>query len=146
MSTHTDITPSWKLLYGSSREAYEERKAEYAEKMLDAAERALPSLRQEMTLCKPGTPVTFQFYTRRPGGMVGGFPQTSIFKTRGPNTSLPNVWLVGDSIFPGQSTAGVTLGGMRVADTVLHTIQRRRTQHKPATPSPLQEAEAEKTV
>ena len=27
----------------------------------------------------PGTPVTFQYYTRRPMGMVGGFAQTSLF-------------------------------------------------------------------
>jgi phytoene dehydrogenase-like protein len=32
---------------------------------------------------------------------------------------MPGVWLVGDSIFPGQSTAGVTLGAMRVAAEVV---------------------------
>jgi phytoene dehydrogenase-like protein len=50
--------------------------------------------------------------------MVGGFPQASIFGARGPSTGIPNLWLVGDSVFPGQSTAGVTLGGMRVAAAV----------------------------
>jgi phytoene dehydrogenase-like protein len=38
---------------------------------------------------------------------------------RGPRTGLANLWLVGDSIFPGQSTAGVTLGALRVAGEVL---------------------------
>jgi phytoene dehydrogenase-like protein len=57
--------------------------------------------------------------------MVGGFPQKSLFNVRGPSTGIPNLWLVGDSIFPGQSTAGVTLGGMRVADTVLHTANHQ---------------------
>ncbi|MFN2224314.1 MAG: amine oxidase, partial [Candidatus Promineifilaceae bacterium] len=70
----------------------------------------------------PGTPVTFDYYTRRPLGMVGGFPQTSLFRTRGPGTGIRNLWLVGDSIFPGQSTAGVTLGAMRVAAEVLRAI------------------------
>jgi phytoene dehydrogenase-like protein len=37
----------------------------------------------------------------------------------GPTTGLDNVWLVGDPVFPGQSTAGVTVGGMRVAAEVL---------------------------
>jgi hypothetical protein len=32
---------------------------------------------------------------------------------------LPNVWMVGDSIFPGQSTAAVALGGLRVARAIL---------------------------
>ena len=65
--------------------------------------------------------MTFQYYTRRPLGMVGGFAQTSLFAARGPRTGIDNVWLVGDSIFPGQSTAGVTLGGMRVAAEVVRS-------------------------
>jgi phytoene dehydrogenase-like protein len=51
--------------------------------------------------------------------MVGGFPQTSIWQARGPATGVPNILLVGDSIFPGQSTAGVTLGAFRVAAKLL---------------------------
>jgi len=47
--------------------------------------------------------------------LVGGSPQSSLLASRGPATGLPNAWLVGDSIFPGQSTAGVTLGALRVA-------------------------------
>jgi hypothetical protein len=35
---------------------------------------------------------------------------------------MANAWLVGDSIFPGQSTAGVTMGALRVVDD----IARRR--------------------
>lgn len=119
MSTHTDIAQWWHLRERADESAYHERREAYAEQMLQAAERAIPNLRQAVTLCKPGTPITFQFYTRRPGGMVGGFPQSSIFKALGPKTQFPNLWLVGDSIFPGQSTAGVTLGGMRVATAVL---------------------------
>ncbi|MFN2172387.1 MAG: amine oxidase, partial [Candidatus Promineifilaceae bacterium] len=61
---------------------------------------------------------TFERFTRRPKGMVGGFAQESLFSARGPATGLPNVWLVGDSIFPGQSTAGVTLGAMRVVTSI----------------------------
>ncbi|MEM7331643.1 MAG: NAD(P)/FAD-dependent oxidoreductase [Chloroflexota bacterium] len=119
MSTHTDIAPWWTLRNGDSKAAYEERREQYAEKMIATAEKAIPDLRKAITLCKPGTPVTFEFYTQRPLGMVGGFPQNSIFKSMGPKTAVPNLWMVGDSIFPGQSTAGVTLGGMRVAAEVL---------------------------
>jgi len=53
--------------------------------------------------------------------MVGGFPQESLLNARGPRVGIKNIRLVGDSIFPGQSTAGVTVGGMRVAKD----IQRR---------------------
>ncbi len=81
----------------------------------------MPGLRRRIKLQLPGTPVTFQFYTRRHKGGVGGFPFTSLFTARGPWTGMKNAWLVGDSDFPGQSTAGVTMGALRVADEVLRT-------------------------
>jgi phytoene dehydrogenase-like protein len=56
--------------------------------------------------------------------MVGGFPQTSLLKARGLQTGIDNLWLVGDSVFPGQSTAGVTLGGWRAANAVLRAARR----------------------
>jgi hypothetical protein len=49
---------------------------------------------------------------------VGGFPQTSLFRAWGPRLA-PGLWMVGDSIFPGQSTAAVALGGLRVAGALL---------------------------
>ena len=121
LSTHTAVTPWWQL-YQSDRQAYHERRAEYTDRMLDAAEKAIPGIRQATELCLPGTPVTFEQFTHRPQGMVGGFPQTSLWSARGPRTGVAGLWLVGDSIFPGQSTAGVTLGAMRVAADVLQTV------------------------
>jgi phytoene dehydrogenase-like protein len=119
LSTHTAVTP-WSLLrQAGSKQAYMEQRELYTERLLGAAEQAIPGLRQAIRLCLPGTPATFAFYTRRPYGMVGGFPQTSLLAARGPGVGLANLWLVGDSVFPGQSTAGVTLGAMRVATAVL---------------------------
>lgn len=115
LSTHTAVEPWWRLREGGDEEAYLARREAYTERLLSAAERAVPNLRQAIRLVLPGTPVTFQRFTGRPFGMVGGFPQTSLFNARGPQTGVKNLWLVGDSIFPGQSTAGVTLGAMRVA-------------------------------
>lgn len=119
LSTHTAVSPWWQLRNSNNKAAYLEKRDQYVERLLAAAEQAIPGIRNAITLCLPGTPVTFEFYTKRPFGMVGGFAQTSIFAANGSKTGIPNVWLVGDSIFPGQSTAGVTLGGMRVAHDVL---------------------------
>ncbi len=121
LSTHTATAPWWQAEAGP----YEERKAAMAERLLATAELALAGLRSAVRLALPGTPVTVARYTRRPQGMVGGFPQTSLLSARGPGTGLPNVWLVGDSVFPGQSTAGVTLSGMRVAAAVVERLARR---------------------
>ena len=119
LSTHTAVEPWWQLRDGPDEAAYRAHRDEYAGRLLAAAERAVPGLRAAVRLCLPGTPVTFQYYTRRPMGMVGGFAQTSLFAARGPRTGINNLWLVGDSIFPGQSTAGVTLGAMRVATEII---------------------------
>lgn len=40
-------------------------------------------------------------------------------QVEGPQTGIPNLWLVGDSVFPGQSTAGVILGAARVVAHLL---------------------------
>lgn len=122
LSTHTAIS-AWQI----EESASEERQAEYTERLIRAAEVAIPGIRRAIRLALPGTPHTFEFYTHRPLGMVGGFPQTSLLRARGPWTGLANVWLVGDSIFPGQSTAGVTLGALRVAHAVTRWLQQEVT-------------------
>lgn len=117
LSTHTELAGWWDL-YEGDRPAYEARKEALLSRVLDAAEVALPGLREAASLVLPGTPVTFQRFTRRDWGWVGGFPQTSLFRAWGPRLA-PGLWLVGDSIFPGQSVPAVTLGGLRVARAVL---------------------------
>ncbi|MAT41687.1 MAG: hypothetical protein CL609_05045 [Anaerolineaceae bacterium] len=120
VSTHTNIHPWWTLA-NQDPDAYEARKKEYTERVLSAMEVVLPDIRTKSSLILPGTPVTFQFYTRRPNGLVGGSPQESLFSVRGPGTGFNNLWLVGDSVFPGQSTAAVTIGAQRVARLVKQT-------------------------
>ena len=114
VSTHTRVQPWWTLLERDSR-AYAERKQAYADSLLDRIEKVFPGFKAAVELCLPGSPVTYQYYTGRHKGMVGGFPQASLFSARGPQTGVENLLLVGDSVFPGQSTAAVVLGGMRVA-------------------------------
>jgi phytoene dehydrogenase-like protein len=117
-STHTAIEP-WLMLKRTNPELYRQRKAEYAERLLCAIERALPGLRNGVRFQLTASPASFERFTRRPGGMVGGFAQTSLWSALGPRTGIRDLWLVGDSVFPGQSTAGTTIGAMRVADAIL---------------------------
>ena len=120
VTTHTHVRDWWDLL-ARDTQAYADRKAAYTERLLANIEQAIPGFRGSIEVLLAGTPVTYQFFTGRHEGMVGGFPITSLFKARGPRTGLANLLLVGDSIFPGQSTAGVSLGGLRVA----REVQRR---------------------
>jgi C-3',4' desaturase CrtD len=116
ISTHTRLGPWWQL-HESDLAAYEARKQEYTDRVLDAAEIALPGLRRAVRLAIPGTPVSFQRFTHRSGGWVGGFPQTSLTRSRSPRLAA-GLWLIGDSIFPGQSVLSVALGAARVAEAV----------------------------
>lgn len=125
LSTHTEIDRWW-ALRRQDDDAYEAEKARYRERLLAAAELGLPGFNRAVAFKMGGTPVTFERFTRRPQGMVGGFPQSSIFEARGPSTGIPNLLMVGDSIFPGQSTAGVTLGGIRVAAQAERILRRKR--------------------
>ena len=122
VSTHTELDPWWDL-YEQDREAYEARKQRYTERVLAAAEVALPGLREAADLLLPGTPVTFQRFTRRQWGWVGGFPQTSLTRAWGPRLGR-SLWMVGDSVFPGQSVPAVALGGLRVARSLLAELAR----------------------
>ncbi|PKO14772.1 MAG: FAD-dependent oxidoreductase [Chloroflexi bacterium HGW-Chloroflexi-10] len=121
ISTHTRIEPWWQLAEYDPQ-AYQALKAAYTQKVLATAEQALPGFSAAIRLKLPGTPLTFQRFTRRPMGMVGGFPQTSLFHVRGPQIPFPNLWITGDSVFPGQSTAAVTLGAQRLSRTILEQI------------------------
>jgi phytoene dehydrogenase-like protein len=121
MSTHTRLSPWWRA-FEQDRSRYEALKSETCERMLAAAEVAIPGFRQAATLILPGTPVTFQRFTRRVRGWVGGYPQTSLFRANAPALT-PGLWMVGDSVFPGQSIPAVALGGLRVARDVLMNIR-----------------------
>ncbi len=127
VTTHTHVRQWWDLLE-RDEEAYHAKKRDYTEKIIANIDRTFPGFKNGLTLILPGTPVTYNFYTERHLGMVGGFPQTSLFKMRGPCTGISNLRLVGDSIFPGQSTAGVTLGAMRVAEDVKRALYGQKSR------------------
>lgn len=117
VSTHTKLSPWWELVEADPQ-GYEAAKEDYQGRILSAVEYVIPGIKQALDLIMPATPVTFQRFTRRAWGWVGGFPQTSLFRTWGPRLAR-DVWMVGDSIFPGQSVPAVMLGGLRTARSIL---------------------------
>ncbi len=121
ISTHTRVDPWWHW-HEQEPQKYQDKKDEYTEKVLRAAEIAIPGLGNAIRLKLAGTPITYESFIRRPRGYVGGYPQTSLLNVRSSSSGLEHVWLVGDSIFPGQSTAAVTIGAMQVAAQVLKTL------------------------
>jgi phytoene dehydrogenase-like protein len=67
-----------------------------------------------------GTPRTFARYTHRARGRVGGVPSTfsALLHALPPVTPFENLYLVGDTVYPGQGIPAVVLGALNVADRI----------------------------
>ena len=82
---------------------------------------AMPELGDNVELIDTATPRTYYDSTRRKLGMVGGVGQSlDVFgmNSISHRTSLPNLYMVGDSTFPGQGVAAVTQSGLIVANEI----------------------------
>ncbi len=77
---------------------------------------------EEVVFEMTASPRTFARFTRRAEGAVGGVPRRAglaAYAQLGPVSPRPGLWLVGDSVFPGQSTLATAVGGTRVAAAIL---------------------------
>ncbi|MFQ3640100.1 MAG: NAD(P)/FAD-dependent oxidoreductase [Chloracidobacterium sp.] len=112
VSTHTEVDAWWE----ATPEAYAARRAAVVERLLTAVERVFPNVRDGIECLLPGTPVTFAHYTGRARGMVGGLRtnrwNSNLFGIGSRDVGLPNFWLVGDTVFPGQGTPACALSGI----------------------------------
>jgi phytoene dehydrogenase-like protein len=110
ISTHCKIE-LWENL---SKEEYTEKKEKLKEFILENLYKKIPQFRMlPKTDVMIGTPNTFNRYTGRYKGTVGGIPlrrkYTMLNYPMG-ITPIKGLYLVGDSVFPGQGYPGVTVG------------------------------------
>ena len=102
---------------GLDRADYEAKKADYRGRMLGALGRALPGAPGALRHEEFASPRSFSRYTRRALGAVGGPPVSrgnSNFLAVGADALGRGLWLVGDSVFPGQGTMAVVLSARDV--------------------------------
>jgi C-3',4' desaturase CrtD len=115
LSTHTRPA-DW---FGLDGAAYDARKQTYRDRLTAALARALPDAPAGLVHAEFGTPRSFARYTRRALGAVGGPPaartNTNFFAV-GPDVFGPGLWVVGDSVFPGQGTMATVLSAVRVVE------------------------------
>ncbi|MCP8970714.1 FAD-dependent oxidoreductase [Ectobacillus ponti] len=115
VSTHIDLQP-WQ-----ERSTYDELKEQLTEKMLRGVRTVMPRLDEGLVHLIPGAPRAWERYTSRPLGGVGGLPQTlqnALFQSVSHRTSLPGLWLCGDTVFPGAGTIGVSVSGYHVFQSI----------------------------
>lgn len=114
VSTHTAVA-EWENLSG---EEYGRKREELTRRMLAAVEKVFPDLKKGMDFVLPGTPKTFERYTHRARGMVGGIRtglwNSNLFANGPADFGLKNFRVVGDTVFPGQGTMACALSGINV--------------------------------
>ncbi len=83
-----------------------------------AIHKQLPQLGPDIEVIETATPQSYYDLTRRKLGMVGSLGRSRAFFELAPlnhRTNLPNVYMVGDTVFPGGWLAGACLSGLTVA-------------------------------
>lgn len=118
ISTHCELEP-WQ---GLAPEAYAERKREIGARLVRLARRVYPSLGRDPVVIEVATPRTYERFTGRPRGAVGGVRQTLANTNQNAvphDLGVPGYWLAGDSTWPGLGTVACCLGSRLVAEGVL---------------------------
>ncbi len=115
VSTHVEAS-DWASLRG---DAYRLKKEEWRLLLREALDREVPGLADAVVHEELGTPRTFQRYTRRSGGSVGGVRMTrATFGLHALDATLgaEGLQVVGDTSFPGQGTLAVAMSAALAAE------------------------------
>jgi phytoene dehydrogenase-like protein len=102
-------------------------KAEYTKEAIDRLSTFFQLSPEYIEVCEAGTPQTFEKFTGRYRGYVGGVGQR--VATFGPfgvanRTPIDGLWLVGDSTHPGEGTAGVSYSALTVVRQIDQWLDR----------------------
>jgi C-3',4' desaturase CrtD len=106
---------------------HEAQDQQMLERWWERIHRMMPELGAGIEVIETATPRTFYDYTRRRLGMVGGLGQSlDIFGMNSFThlTAIPNLYMVGDTVFPGQGVAGVTQSALIAANEIAPPLRR----------------------
>jgi len=119
LSTHTRPA-DWQDL---ERAPYRAKKNLFEERLLGALRRALPDATAAIAHAELASPRSFKRFTRRLAGAMGGAPvsrSNSHVLAVDSDVIGPGLWIVGDSVFPGQGTMASVLSDIRVVERITH--------------------------
>ena len=100
------------------RRMYDRQVEAMQEKFETILEREFPGFQDHVIERHPGGPGAWVRYTSRPDGGVGGYPQlpsTSLFRAASFRTGIADLYVIGDTVFPGAGTIGATTSAIHVA-------------------------------
>ena len=107
---------------GLSKDLYLIKKNYFFKKISDVIEKKFEISPENWLHRELATPLSFERWTNRPKGIVGGLGQNpDIFGIFGLSSRTPirGLWLCGDSIYPGEGTAGVSQSAVMVARQII---------------------------
>jgi C-3',4' desaturase CrtD len=123
LSTHCELSP-WQNLDGRE---YESQKKEIGLRLVNLARRVYPGLAHQSVLVHEiATPRTYERFTHRPHGAVGGARLSLANSNQNAiphDIGLRGFWMVGDSTWPGLGTVACVLGSRCVAQRILQGKQ-----------------------
>jgi phytoene dehydrogenase-like protein len=125
VSTHCELAP-W---LGLGEAEYLARRQAAEERLVSLARRVYPELGRRAVVQELGTPVTYERYTRRPQGAVGGVrqrPSNTNQHAIPHDVGVAGFWLAGDTTWPGLGTVACVLGSRLVVEGVLARAGRWR--------------------
>ena len=124
VSTHCELA-DWERLSDAESVV---RQREATERLLAVARRVYPRLGERAEVVELGTPRTYERFTRRSRGAVGGVRQTLANTNQHAiphDLGVPGFWLAGDTTWPGLGTVAGVLASEHVADDVCRFAQAR---------------------
>ncbi len=119
ISTHVENPEEWKR----SDPFYQKQKTEILDYIVQTLENTFDWFKKErIEFTHIATPATWFTWTGREHGRVGGIPASYFrnpFRYLSPISKIPNLYMTGDTIYPGQGIPAVCLGGMNLANQIL---------------------------
>jgi prolycopene isomerase len=116
------FTPSWMQEWqGLSTEEYEEKKEAAAGSVIEKLEQIFPGLEAGLDYMEVGTARSHRRFLGREDGTYGPIPQRKLLGLLGMpfnRTSIPGLYCVGDSTFPGQGLNAVAFSGFACAHRI----------------------------
>ncbi|WP_394776507.1 phytoene desaturase family protein [Flavobacterium sp.] len=110
LSTHCEVS-EWQNL---SEKEYKTKKQNIGQYLIECARKVYPDLAKDPIIYEIGTPLTYQKFTSRINGSVGGFKQTlknSNFNAIPQDIGMTDFWLAVDNTWPGLGTVAGIISG-----------------------------------
>ncbi|OXA81075.1 C-3',4' desaturase CrtD [Flavobacterium aquidurense] len=110
ISTHCELS-EWLSL---SEKEYQIKKQNIGQHLIECARKVYPNLGKNAVIYEIGTPLSYQKFTNRTNGSVGGFKQTlknSNLNAIPQDIGIENFWLTGDNTWPGLGTVAGLISG-----------------------------------